>query len=216
MRYRETRNAPNLATLALVESLLMELAEKPTDSLFQYRSCALSVSQALPATGFVKPDAAFEIGKSWITKQWEESRQVIQHIRLSMDLQERYSTLLSVLPTSTSTFDGAMTTIDEEIASLLGLLALHRGEVVEISLRFNEWFLAEGTVPAIEDTLSCWCEHFFASLPRPFLKPNNLANCADASLWQRCRGRSARKEIMCCNWLRALFPLSKTLFRVGA
>ncbi len=84
MRYRETRNAPNLATLALVETLLMDLAEKPTDSLFQYRSCARSVSQALPATGFVKPDAAFETGKAWITRQWEESRQVIQHIRLSM------------------------------------------------------------------------------------------------------------------------------------
>ena len=120
MRYRETRNAQNLATLALVETLLMDLAEKPTDSLFQYRSCARSVSQALPATGFFKPDAAFETGKAWITKQWEESRQVIQHIRLSMDVQERYSTLLSVLPTSTSTFDGAMTTIDEEIASLRG------------------------------------------------------------------------------------------------
>ncbi len=65
-----------------------------------------------------------------------------------------------------------MTTIDEEIASLLGLLALHRGEVVEISLRFNEWFLAEGTVPAIEDTLSCWCEQFlcFPTTPVPQAK----------------------------------------------
>jgi hypothetical protein len=169
VRYRETRNAQNLATEALVETLLMDLAEKPTDSMlpencetkwFQYGSCARNVSQALPATGFIKPDAAFETGKAWITKQWEESRQVMQHIRLSPNLQERYSTLLSVLPTSTSSFYGAMTTIDQKIAGLLGLLALHRGEVVEISPSLSEWFLAEGAVPAIEDTLSCWSEQF--------------------------------------------------------
>jgi hypothetical protein len=41
--------------------------------------------------------------------------------------------------------------------------------------------------------------NFFACLPRPFLKPKELASRAAASLWQRCRGQSVRKEIMCCN-----------------
>ncbi len=41
--------------------------------------------------------------------------------------------------------------------------------------------------------------NFFACLPRPFFKPKELANRAAASLWQRCRGQLARKEIMCCN-----------------
>jgi hypothetical protein len=53
-----------------------------------------------------------------------------------------------------------MPTIDKKIRGLLGLLALHKGEVVEISSQFSHWYLAEGAVPVIANTLSCWSEQF--------------------------------------------------------
>ena len=118
------------------------------------------VSKGQTAAGILTPDRAFETGKDWITAQWVESRQVIQEIRGSETLQKPYVELLSVLPSSTCAFYGAMPTVDDKIVGLLGLLALHKGEVVEISPNLSEWYLAEGAVPAIADTLSCWGEQF--------------------------------------------------------
>ncbi len=169
VRYRETRKAESLASEAFVEGVLFELAELPTDSMlparcetkwFQYGPCPVFVSKGQIAAGILTPDRAFETGKDWITAQWVESRKVIQEIRGSETLQERYVDLLSVLPPSTSVFYGAMPTVDDKIVGLLGLLALHKGEVVEISPNLSEWYLAEGAVPAIADTLSCWSEQF--------------------------------------------------------
>jgi hypothetical protein len=169
VRYRETRKAPSIASEALFRCVMYDLAETPTDGMlpencehkwFQYGPCPQFVDELSPATGIIRPDAAFETGQNWITRQWLESRQVIQQIRTSETLQVRYAVLLSELPRSTCEFFGDMPTIDKKIGGLLGLLALHRGEVVEISAKFNHWYLAEGAVPAIANTLSCWSEQF--------------------------------------------------------
>jgi hypothetical protein len=208
VRYKETRNAPSIASEALAQTVMYDLAETSTDGMlpescenkwFQYGPCPRFVGQALPATGIIRPDAAFETGKVWITRQWEESRQVSQQIRLSQTLQERYSTLLSVLPPSTSLFYGDMPTIDEKIAGLLGLLALHRGEVVEISLISVIGISLRVRFPPSQTFFRVGASNFFACLQRLFLKPKELAKCAAASLWQRCRSQSARKEITYCN-----------------
>ncbi len=169
VRYRETRQVLSLANEALIQAVMFDLAQRPTDSMlpehcenkwFQYGPCPVFVSKGKTAAGIITPDPAFETGKDWITAQWVESRKVIQEIRHSATLQERYADLLSVLPPSTSVYYGAMPTVDDKIGGLLGLLALHKGEVVEISPTLSEWYLAEGAVPTIADTLSCWSEQF--------------------------------------------------------
>ncbi len=169
VRYRETRKVLSLANEALIQAVMFDLAQRPTDNMlpencenkwFQYGPCPVFVSKGKTAVGIITPDPAFDTGKNWITAQWVESRKVIQEIRLSETLQERYAVLLSVLPPSTSVFYGAMPTVDDKIVGLLGVLALHKGEVVEISPNLSEWYLAEGAVPAIADTLSCWSEQF--------------------------------------------------------
>ncbi len=169
VRYRETRQVLSLANEALIQAVMFDLAQRPTDSMlpehcenkwFQYGPCPVFVSKGKTAAGIITPDPAFETGKDWITAQWVESRKVIQEIRGSETLQERYVELLSVLPPSTRGYYGAMPTVDDKIGGLLGLLSLHKGEVVEISPNLSEWYLAEGAVPAIADTLSCWSEQF--------------------------------------------------------
>jgi hypothetical protein len=100
VRYRETRKALSLANEALVQAVMFDLAQRPTDSMlpencetkwFQYGPCPVFVSKGQRAAGIITPDPAFETGKDWITAQWVESRKVIQEIRLSETLQERYA-----------------------------------------------------------------------------------------------------------------------------
>jgi hypothetical protein len=129
VRYRETRKAESLASEALVQGVLFELAERPTDSMlpakcetkwFQYGPCPVFVSKGQTAAGILTPDRAFETGKDWITAQWVESLKVIQEIRGSETLQKCYVELLSVLPPSTCVFYGAMPTVDDKIVACLG------------------------------------------------------------------------------------------------
>ena len=42
-------------------------------------------------------------------------------------------------------------------------------------------------------------EQFLCLPTTPVLQAKELATRAAASLWQRCRGQLARKEILCCN-----------------
>ena len=88
-------------------------------------------------------------GKTWVEEMWKSSRQAIQNIRDG--ITKTPATLLFELPTTIfSKYERAkIKTEKDQIEALLHLVCHHKGEVVEVDNRFNEWILVSGTCPAM-------------------------------------------------------------------